>query len=166
MDSELLSGIIGASATLIVGLFSTPFIINYFIDRNKLKIYIKKPPRIGSLTGNWSGSTIQVQGIGGSSMESSLNVTFNNKGSLIKGITIVSWVENGENKSMKINFEGGFISENYIRILYQHIDTDIQNYGVNFLKLNASGNVLEGEITGFGHRSESIISGKTTISKN
>jgi hypothetical protein len=166
MNSELLSGIIGALATLIVGIISSPWISNYFIERNKSKIYIKRPNRLSCLSGNWSGTTIQKKGIDGKDMLVEIDVTFLNKNNLITGKTIVKWKEKIEKKSLVIDFEGGFISENFVRLFYQHKNSEIQNYGIIFLKLNASGNILEGDMIGFGNRYENIITGKTIITKN
>lgn len=165
MDSNIIAGIIGASATLIGAFISSPYIIKFFLNKEKSKIYIQNPSRIKWIKGGWSGQTIQDMGISGTNMPVDLNISFDITDNLIVGKAKVSWKENTVDKSIHVDCEGGFVSENFVRVLYQYHSTEIQNYGVMFLELDAGGDILKGNMVGYGHRSKSIVKGTTYLRK-
>ncbi len=166
METEIVAALIGAGATLLVGVISTPWLSKYLTIRKYQRIYLKQPLRISCLEGKWTGNTSQNFGVSGTNMTSTLTVDIKIKKNIIHGRSIINWVENGKYNSIEVGFEGGFISENFIRILYQPNKENIQNFGVVFLKLNSSGDSLTGMVVGYGHRIESIFFGNSELKKN
>lgn len=165
MDAQITAAIISSGATLLAALIALPAIKKSILFKEKNKNYIKNPNRISVIAGKWQGQTIQEVGIGGSNMNVQLIMDLTTKNNLISGKTIVTWQENNINQYITVLIEGGFVSENFINILYQYHNGEIQNYGVMFLKLDASGKTLIGNMVGYGHSFENIVKGSTTFNK-
>lgn len=165
MKTEIISGLIGAGATIIAALLSSPLITKSIIAKNKSKIYIQNSSLKEAISGQWYGKNIQEVGVSGSGMEVLINCQFETLKKGFIGTMMITWQENGSAHQLNLNCEGGFLSENHIRLTYVNDSQNIQNFGVSFLRLNSSGDELKGAMIGYGHRFEQIIKGEITLIK-
>jgi len=165
MQIEILSAIIGASGTLFTGLATSPLLSKMFVEKNKNKYYIKNSTFKKSLEVEWMGKNIQKKGISGENMEVFLKTNFKIKRKKITGLITIRWYECSNEYQTNLSFEGGFISNSYIQLLYKSENENIENFGVSFFKINSSGSQLIGAMIGYGHRKEEIIQGEIKLNK-
>lgn len=162
--SNKTSATIGAVSVILAAIITSPWVIPEILKHEKSKHFVNIESRQQSIEGSWSGNNIQRTPTGpGRTIELSPNFRLN--GNLIEGSSLVRWQSNGRENTIEVVLDGGYINSNHLEINYRAKDSKIVNYGTMFLRLNSSGNLLQGEMIGFGHESESIISGAVHLEK-
>lgn len=162
--SNKTSATIGAVSVILAAIITSPWVIPEFLKHEKSKHFVNIESRQQSIEGAWSGTNIQRTSTNhGRTIELSPNFRLN--GNLIEGSSLVAWQDNGKNNTIEVILDGGYINSSHLEINYRAKDPKIVNYGIMFLRLNSSGDQLRGEMIGFGHESESIISGAVHLEK-
>ena len=149
--STLLAGCLGAGAAL-----GAPVVAYYLESKDYLSV-TKSGRR--SIKGAWRGITHQRKDSTGKPIEVDLSVEFYTRGKIIKGRSRVR----GGGAELNVTFQGGFVSDTHLSLRYNAKDSSKVNFGYCLLTYNAEGKQLKGEMIGYGHLSERIVSGEMEL---
>jgi hypothetical protein len=161
MDNTIIVGLLGAASTLAAPLVT--LICERYIE--DLKYQKPNSSRRLALLGDWEGETSQESENSNSRRRVRLRVRFTKSNRKVKGDSTVQWQIQQELKSLEIDFTGGFIYEDFIKLDYKSIDPSVKNFGTILLQLSANGKMLKGRMLGFGSEAERIVFGITELRK-
>jgi len=156
MDTALLTGIIGAIATLV-----SPIIVlllkNYFANRPFQKLKGR------NILGKWTGKILQEF----ENTEISYNVIFHlqNKGRQLCGEVLVEASKEAKDEVHHLVIKGGLFENRFVKIEYKNKDKNVLQFGIMLMELMPTGNHLIGRFTGFGHITRRVIYGSIELKK-
>lgn len=157
MQTTIIVAIIGGFCTILSPILTLLF-KSYLENRQFISLSANRRKAIYGL---WKGKTIQNRGPQGQPIEAELTLNLMPKKRLVKGEAEVRW----QQITMRINVEGGFYNDFFIRLNYHSADEAQLNFGVLFLKLSANSKILKGKLIGYGSESEALIDGETVLNK-
>ena len=127
--------------------------------------------------GKWSGHGIDTFAeLDNPLWDFDLNLVFQAKGKKIQGKGEISWevetqgatlapASTPRRSGVAMDFEGGFLTEDYMQLIYRSHDQSRKQMGVIVFRLNLEGDTLTGHYAGLSPTRGVFVSGNVTLEK-
>lgn len=154
MDPTLLAGVLGATGTLVA-----PIIAWHFANRSEQKqkrytqISTDRTERLSN--SNWKG---QYHLVGEAPTE--ISVVFTVKKSIVTGKA--TYTHNSRGRT-EIVLEGGFISDNLLKLDYRNMYSHKLHFGCMILEIDGDAHRLDGGLIAYGRDPDKVYNGEIIL---
>jgi hypothetical protein len=142
----------------VVGTFTVPFVVLFFDKQKQNSIYVKlDSTRREKIEGNWSGKFLGHDILNKEERRLDLNLKVKRREITGEAFIKVSEVLH------TLNLKGGFRNDRFLILGYDN--SQVVQFGTMVLELKSTNDKLIGKLVGFGHLSETTISGEVLFQK-
>ncbi len=115
-----------------------------------------------NVLGEWEGTIAQESGPSGVPVELPIRIVFTAGRKRIVGR---AEYEMPGTRPTRLRFTGGFLYDQLMRLNYKNLDPNVIQFGSYIARLNAGGDKLEGQYSGWGAVTDRIVSGTAVLTK-
>lgn len=124
-------------------------------------------PRLAALNGIWKGTFQQRadRNAKAGSAEMEITMKSTSDGIIGEGRYVFREENNEAVNKVALKVTGNFYFNRFLKLEYANADGAVMQFGSGVLELNAPGNELEGEYSGYGAWSNTVVSGTLRLTK-
>ena len=122
--------------------------------------------RARAIAGTWFGSGYDTYvELNKAPLEFELTMVFRVSGKKVRGKSELS-IKGAHEGKIALDCEGGFLTDDYMQLVYRSQDWSRKQMGVIVFRLNGTGDVLTGHYAGLSPMREVFVSGAVTLKRS